>query len=245
MNLIWLGGDIRPIEQECIDNTIKMHHDWRCVVHHDLSAFDAHPDAKLLHRWAERVRTINRPPVKTLAYLADMLRLVVLWNEGGVYLDADIWMIRRMDETLDHEIWFSSIPEAGKGEIGKGVFVSEAAIGSVAKHPTINSLIERFMGQCDRVMTPGLGRAARHNKHFIYPPAAFVPHRRWNDRGNLYRHTRETFGIHCWREYEYDIGKLRDIRDAAMDERQPRSHDLHSIDRREGRIAREVAGASG
>ncbi len=102
------------------------------------------PEYKII-KWNENNTTImNHPYVqhcyvrKYYAFLTDLVRLVVLKEQGGIYLDTDIEFLRLFpDEMLKQECFtgFESIEPTKSGD-----WVNTAILGCVAGH--------RFMDEC-------------------------------------------------------------------------------------------------
>ncbi len=74
---------------------------------------------------------------KRWAYLSDVARLQIIYNEGGVYLDTDVELRHPIDELLNNEAWFGY---ATSTEIGTGV-----GFGAVKGNPFVYKLLEQYM----------------------------------------------------------------------------------------------------
>lgn len=96
IHYIWLSDDPKPAE---IENCIKT---WEKVL----------PDYTV-RAWCMKDFPMEEMPnyvkeaveVKKWAFATDFLRMWVLYHEGGVYLDSDIVMKKRIDEFLDNEFF--------------------------------------------------------------------------------------------------------------------------------------------
>src|SRR5205823_13625051 len=79
-----------------------------------------------------------RPEVYELlrqpAERADILRLELLYREGGVYVDVDVECLRPIDELLDGVTCFAPRLDSGR--------ISNTILGSLARHP----FLERAAG---------------------------------------------------------------------------------------------------
>lgn len=66
---------------------------------------------------------------KKFAFLSDYVRLDVIYNEGGIYLDTDVELIKNLDDILDCE-GYIGMEEIGTVNTGQG-------FGAVKNHPFI------------------------------------------------------------------------------------------------------------
>ena len=84
---------------------------------------------------------------------SDWLRMWYLYTEGGIYLDADMEVLKgkNFDDLLDNRIFLAK--EAGG-------YWANAAIGSEPGHPTIKEYLRRvednFRGDGDSIFEPGI-----------------------------------------------------------------------------------------
>lgn len=132
----------------------------------------------------------------------ELARLWGLYRWGGVYLDADVKIVKPLDDLLDQEFF---IGLQGPNEI------NGAVIGSTASNPTIKYLLTSFVD--GPLRTPGTERADtygpiflqnqlkiwqhRGNKITVYPPEYFYPHR-WDQDIEDAIITPNTHCIHIW-----------------------------------------------
>ncbi len=92
IHLVWLGENgFSPLEKKCIQS-------W-----HDIL-----PDYKI-RRWTTDMALSLKIPyvqeaiaMKKWAFAADVVRAYALYTEGGVYMDADVFLKRRFDTILTH-----------------------------------------------------------------------------------------------------------------------------------------------
>jgi len=68
------------------------------------------------------------------AFMCDLMRLEVLWNYGGIYLDSDMYIFKDMSPLLGDQPFV--------GLESQGRWLCNAVIGSPAKHPALLDLIE-------------------------------------------------------------------------------------------------------
>lgn len=122
-------GDKEPgkIEQKCIASWSKVLPDYvikrwgnECLKDFDNKYFCQAVEAK---KWA---------------FVSDYVRLVALWNEGGLYFDADEEVVKPLDEFLDHDFFI------GSQRCGSSKTISPALIGAVPHHEIIGNLLNLY-----------------------------------------------------------------------------------------------------
>lgn len=100
------------------------------------------PDYEI-KEWNEENFNINKAPLyvkqaydtKKYAFVSDYVRLYVLYNYGGIYMDTDVEVIQPLDKLLEYK--------AVSGfEDGKNI--STSLIGSESKHPIIKDLLNFY-----------------------------------------------------------------------------------------------------
>lgn len=72
---------------------------------------------------------------KQYAFVADYIRSKVLFEEGGVYLDTDMLLLKPIDNLLQYPFF---ITEEGRGRIAFGLF------GAVPKHRFLKQMIDFY-----------------------------------------------------------------------------------------------------
>jgi len=126
----WFGGkDKSEFILECIKT-------WK----------DKMPDYELIE-WNESNYNINKNSFvkkayenKRWAFVSDYVRLDVLSQHGGIYLDTDVEVLRPLDEFLSHN-FFAGFE---KGIIKDQYLVSTAMIASVKNHEIITNFIDFY-----------------------------------------------------------------------------------------------------
>ena len=83
------------------------------------------PDYEIIE-WNEDNYDINKNEYTRLTYnnkkwafLTDYVRLDIIYNEGGIYLDTDVELLKSLDELLQYEC-FMGMEQAGKVATGLG-----------------------------------------------------------------------------------------------------------------------------
>lgn len=83
---------------------------------------------------------------KKYAFVSDVVRLHVLENYGGIYMDTDIEITKHLDKFLKNSA-FSGFENNS--------FIQTALIGAVPKHPWISNLLETYRNR--EFITPSGG----------------------------------------------------------------------------------------
>lgn len=92
IHYVWVGGKpLTPLAEKCIESWKKYCPDYE------------------IKRWDESTFDINCHPFcreayenKKWAFVSDYIRLKVLFEEGGIYMDTDVEVIKPLDEYLTH-----------------------------------------------------------------------------------------------------------------------------------------------
>jgi hypothetical protein len=149
----WLGNEPMSAQlAQCLAS-------WRTVL-----------DDYEIIKWDMQRFDINSVPfvreacsVKKWAFAADYIRLHALYEEGGIYLDADVYVRRRFDPFLNHD-FFSAVEyhpaivkaegtqgllnpdgsrKAGTARV-PGIGVQAAVMGSIPGHPFVGKALEFY-----------------------------------------------------------------------------------------------------
>ena len=129
---------------------------------------------------------------KQWAKAADYLRIYYLFHHGGIYLDADVEVLKPFDDLLEQQMF------VGEEE---NHFVSNAIIGSVAHHAILADFLGKvdrnFIGSGDLIFQPGMylwTEIVRYSKNVrIYPPEYFLP---YNHHQDVMKKTENSYTIH-------------------------------------------------
>ncbi len=134
---IWLGPNPLPDEYRRYQQTWLDHHpgwELRLWTEENLPGDLRRPEA------AEKLRAP--------AERANILRLELLWREGGVYVDTDFECLRSIEPLIEDAELFITLAKADR--------VNNALMGSVPGHP----LLERALGEIRPVEYYGHDKAA-------------------------------------------------------------------------------------
>lgn len=199
----WLGGGNKP------ESVLKCIESWRLAC----------PDYEI-KEWNETNLNVNINLYTSEAYKAkawgfvpDYLRLWIVYNNGGIYVDTDVQMLRSFDSLLEHHAFAGF--EKGTGD-ENGLFVNFGQGFAAEKH---NPVIKRHMeiydkmnyllpdGSYNRIASPhyttevlqeyGLDRTRNEyqglNGITIFPDDYFCPK---SFATGLVRKTKNTYSIH-------------------------------------------------
>ncbi len=137
----WFGGkEMPPLYQRCVESWSEMLPDYRIV------------------RWDETTAAIDTPFLrhclqkKRWAFLSDYIRLRAISDEGGIYFDTDIEVIKSFDPLLDNQC-FLGLESPGRP--------NTSVLGAVPGH--------WFPKECMRLMD---ARFAARKTYLIAPEVA-------------------------------------------------------------------------
>jgi mannosyltransferase OCH1-like enzyme len=123
MHHIWLGPDPLPKEHGPWIDTWKRHHpDWEFRMWTE----DNLPENPVRPEVLERLRA----PVER----ADILRLDILYQHGGVYLDTDLECLRPLDDVLVDQQFVGVCHKPGR--------ITNTAIAAVPGHPLLKEALD-------------------------------------------------------------------------------------------------------
>jgi hypothetical protein len=93
IHYVWLGNDKKGrLIKKCMDS-------WkRTMPDYEIKCWDIHTIPQ--HHWIEEAIS-----VKKWAFASDYIRLYALYSEGGVYLDTDVYVQKRLDRFLSHDFF--------------------------------------------------------------------------------------------------------------------------------------------
>ncbi len=117
----WFGRGKKPKDViKCIDSWKKYCPDYEIIEwNEDNFDISAHPYTKKAYE------------LKKWAFVSDYARLSIVYNEGGIYLDTDVEMVRNFDGLLENEAYMGFEDEkyvntgCGFGAVKGHAFISE------------------------------------------------------------------------------------------------------------------------
>jgi mannosyltransferase OCH1-like enzyme len=98
------------------------------------------PDYEIIE-WNETNSELSHPFVnyfleqKKWAFVSDYIRLKVLYEYGGIYLDTDMLMVKKLDNLLSNALFFGA---------ENALFINASIIGSEKKNVFIKECIEQY-----------------------------------------------------------------------------------------------------
>lgn len=100
------------------------------------------PDYEIVE-WNESNFDIGRYPYakycydnKKWAFLSDFVRLVVIAEQGGIYFDTDVELLRKPDELLQYKAFYGF---ENSDNVATGL-----GFGAIAHHITINAMLQEY-----------------------------------------------------------------------------------------------------
>lgn len=164
------------------------------------------PDYQIM-RWDESNVDMSNPFIsdmykkKCWAFIADFVRLKVLYEHGGIYLDTDIEVIKSFDPLLNYSFFCG---EEAPSRPASGV------MGCVLGHPFPAECMEMMQrrhqsGQA-YLIGPELLKVAMRSKKFdveVLPPEYFYPYNPYDRSRKInvlmyWQITANTYAIHHW-----------------------------------------------
>lgn len=123
----WFGGTELPeLAKKCIASWEKYCPEYELV------------------RWDERNFDLDQSPYtrwcydhKKWAFLSDYVRLAVIAEQGGVYLDTDVELVKPLDQLLQYEAFFGFENESNVNT-GQG-------FGATARHPAVIAMQQQYL----------------------------------------------------------------------------------------------------
>jgi mannosyltransferase OCH1-like enzyme len=130
LHLIWVG-DAYKRPARCIESWRQNHPDWD---------FKLWTDTDLLETsWINAAHLRAFVDAKCWSAAADLMRYEILYREGGVYVDADSFSIRPLDDWLLQSEMFACWENTLA--TGRARLVSNAFLGSEPNNPFLHYLI--------------------------------------------------------------------------------------------------------
>ena len=144
--------------------------------------------------------------LKKWAFVSDFVRLKVLHEEGGIYLDSDMEVLKPLDRFLQHSFFLGHELPPDKAAAG--------IIGSIAQHEFLNECLKIYEQlQEIRTIPLILQDAIKQTKTEIslYEPIYFYPLPPGETRLQKSSIKPETHTIHWWNN-SWDTGFMRIVR---------------------------------
>ena len=127
INYCWFGGNELPKEtQKCIASWKKYCPDYQ-IIEWNESNFDIH-----CHPFVESAYNS-----KAWAFVSDYARLKVIYDNGGIYLDTDVRILKNLDFLLQNEMYIGIQQQGEYCNTGLG-------FGAYKHHPIVKQMMEKY-----------------------------------------------------------------------------------------------------
>jgi FkbM family methyltransferase len=174
-----------PTQAQTIERARALHQTWEVKVWQD----PIRRDGYLLERYWTKVNSG--------AQLSDLLRIDILYKWGGVYVDADLRLLKSLDGLADKFDFFVATAD--------GMGLEGALIGARKAHPAIKTLIEELLSNepdwslsPDRTTGPEfLARTLKWNRDITVLPRETFYSYNWFETHSRRTH-RHSYGEHLW-----------------------------------------------
>lgn len=171
----------------------------------------------------EAPRSIHGRPLLHPAHQADVVRLRVLLEHGGVYIDSDVWCLRPFAELNHGGFWM--------GRQAQHYGLCNATFGGCAGSPFVTRWLDSYR------TFRSTGRDQYWDEHSVripkqlaeqwpdeitvFPPTHFF-HPLWGQLRRCFRHgssslLRSSYSVHLWESICWDW--LRDLNPKSIDRR--------------------------
>lgn len=199
----WFGGKRKPkLVQDCIKSWRKNLPDYEIIEWNEKNTNLSHPFIKEAYR------------IKKWAFVADYVRLDVIYETGGIYLDADMMVLRSFDGLLNNRCFIGAedlvyINAAIIGAIPKNEFIKECrnlydslvlTMNSNLGDITIPKLITMKFNELSNIVTI-FDEIIFYQDVVIYPSQYFYP-LPFENRKDLTNYTyyikKESYTVHLW-----------------------------------------------
>lgn len=122
----WFGRSEKPrLAEKCITSWKKYCPDFEIIEwNEDNFNIEDYPYAKFCFE------------NKKWAFLSDFVRLLVVYEYGGVYFDTDVEVVKPFDELLKYEAFYGF---ENVNNINTGL-----GFGAISKHKTVNAMIQKY-----------------------------------------------------------------------------------------------------
>lgn len=125
IHFCWFSDDPYPPKiRKCIDS-------WhRCLPDYEIKKWDYSTFPRGKCKWVDEAFDLDK-----YAFVADYIRAYALYNEGGIYLDSDVEVLKSFDTLLDLPYFIGKEVESP---------VEAAVMGSQTKHPLFGMLLNYY-----------------------------------------------------------------------------------------------------
>lgn len=195
IHYIWLGNKKNKKVEKCIKSWKKLLPEYQIIEWNEtnINIDELKKKNKFFKECYER---------KLWAYVADYLRVKILYEEGGVYLDTDLEIIKDITPLLNEDIFFGYEDEK---------IISFGICGSIPRHKVFKKMLDFYEKEIwttdlyviTEILTKILKKEYGENLNFknenieIYPREFFYPFGP-NEEYTEKCIKNDTFAIHWW-----------------------------------------------
>jgi mannosyltransferase OCH1-like enzyme len=131
LHIVWVGNSNKaPLD--CIESWQRNHPDWSFKLWTDSHLQEA--------EWINAAHLRAFVDVRQWPAVADLMRYEILYREGGIYVDADSFSLRPLDDWLLEAEMFACWEDTLA--TGRARLVSNAFLGSIPQNPFLRYLID-------------------------------------------------------------------------------------------------------
>ncbi len=199
IHYIWVGPNkTGKIQKKCLESWGKYTPDYEIKLwNEDNFPLMDHPYIKEMYR------------KRKWAFVSDFMRFWILYNEGGIYLDTDMELLKPIDEFLENKLFFVKGPDD---------FISCGIIGAQKENGFIKKVLDFYLNDKERstkntsprVVTMLYEKFPAKEKIKIYPSELFYPclAGEWFCNQNKLK---DAYGRHHWSESWVSFRILRKV----------------------------------
>jgi len=185
---VWVGGDLPKQHRKWMDDNMRLHAgdptwEMRLWTDSDVDQF----------KTAGMIKEARRPAQK-----ADIMRIEIVYEHGGVYLDTDTEVLRRFDPLLGDEAFaglqqenylcttpLGAVPKSAFFSKLMGALETRKVNGDILKQTANTFVTEFWLANQDLPLA-------------VYPTHCFCPYLWWDKPPLAY--SPETFCVHHWNQ---------------------------------------------
>lgn len=190
----WFGrGELSAKAKKCIQSWKKYCPDYE-IIEWNEDNFDVHQNEYTKKVYAE----------KKYAFLSDYARLKIVYEQGGIYLDVDVELVKSLDDLLENDAYFGfETKEFINTGVGFGAKKGNIAVKTLLEE--YNQLLDGTKDAigCPKLNTEGViklglernGQLQKISGCTVYPVDYFNP---YDDPTGRLKKTENTHSIHWY-----------------------------------------------
>lgn len=190
----WFGrGELSAKAKKCIQSWKKYCPDYE-IIEWNEDNFDVHQNEYTKKVYAE----------KKYAFLSDYARLKIVYEQGGIYLDVDVELVKSLDDLLENDAYFGfETKEFINTGVGFGAKKGSIAVKTLLEE--YNQLLDgtKAVIGCPKLNTEGViklglernGQLQKLADCTVYPSDYFNP---YDDPTGRLNKTKNTYSIHWY-----------------------------------------------